>query len=221
MTCDDYQIAFDQQQAHVSSAISAAELHAHVATCAECAAYVSVSEQVSTSMMTTLARSPAPLDLDAILARVGHLRRDLTRSLVKVLLIVGVLMVSFFVGFHGFSPRGLLAGLVGAGVGGAVAYGVLRLIFRRRLAELQALESTSGTALIAGLRAELDRRIRTERQAWWLLPMILAAYHVSAFGFAAPNLPFLLIDICYPTVVLPTSIARYRRLVRERALLDG
>jgi hypothetical protein len=43
MTCDDYQIAFDQQRAGASPRIEAAALDAHVATCADCAAYVSLS----------------------------------------------------------------------------------------------------------------------------------------------------------------------------------
>jgi hypothetical protein len=219
MTCDDYQIAFDQQHAGVSSAIASAAFDAHVAACAGCTAYVSLSEKVSNAMMTTLSRSPAPLDAGAILDRVADYRRRMTRSLVAFSVVVGVVMLGYFVVVRGFSLRGLIASLVGAVVGASVGYGVLMLMFRRRLADLKALETQSGEALVVGLRAELDRRIRTERQNWWVLPIILVGFHLMFVGLAAPSLPYLIFEICYLAIPLPISITRYRRLVRERALL--
>lgn len=221
MTCDDYQIAFDQQHAGVSSAISAAEFDAHVAECAACTAYVSLSEKVSSSMMTALSQSPAPVDVDAILGRVTDFRRHMARSLTLFPLAVGVVMLAYFVAIEGFSLRGLIASLVGAAFGTGVGYGVLALILRRRLAGLRALEGRSGGELVAGWRAELDRRIRNERQAWWLLPLLLAIFHQRFVGFAAPPLPYLVFEICLLAIPLPISIVRYRRLVRERALLGA
>jgi len=221
MTCDDYQIAFDQQHAGASSAIAAAELDAHVAACAGCTAYVSLSEQVSNSMMTTLSRSPAPLDADAILGRVADFRRRTSRSLVLFPVFVGVVMLGYFVAVRGFSLRAVIASLVGVTIGALACYGFLTLVLRRRLVDLQALESRSGDALVAGFRAELDRRIRTERQAWWVLPLLLAILHLTFVGMTAPTLPYLVFEILYLAIPLPISIVRYRRLVRTRALLGA
>ncbi len=212
MTCDDYQIAFEQQRAGASSAVPRSELDAHVATCAACVAYVSVSEKVSTSMMTTLSQSPAPLDADAILRRVTAFRRGMTRALILFPLAIGLATLGRFIVEGQFSLR---AGLLGVAVGTAVCYGFLALMLRRRLAGLKALESSSGDALVVGLRAELDRRIRIERQAWWLLPPILVGYHLVE---SASYLPYVF-DMCFLAIALPISIVRYRRLVRERALL--
>lgn len=219
MTCDDYQIAFDQRHAGVSSVIPAAELDAHVAACAACTAYVSLSEQVSNSMMTTLSRSPAPLDADTILARVTALRRQMARSLVLLPVFVGVVMFGYFIAERGFSLRAVIASLVGVAVGAVACYAFLRLVLRRRVADLQALESQSGDALVAGFRVELDRRIRTERQAWWVLPLLLVVLHLTFVGMTAPTLPYLVFEILYLAIPLPISIVRYRRLVRARAVL--
>lgn len=219
MTCDDYQIAFDQRQAGVGSSIPVADVDAHVAGCAACTAYVSLSEQVSSAMMTTLSQSPPPLDADAILGRVIDFRRRMTRSVALFPLAVGVVMLGYFVAVRGVSLRGVLASLMGAAVGTAVGYGVLTPMLRGRLAGLKALESRSGEALVAGLRAELDRRLRSERQAWWLLPLLLAVFHLNFVGWAAPSLPYLVFELCYLAIPLPFGIVRYRRLARERALL--
>ena len=220
MTCDDYQIAFDQLHAGALRR-RAQRTHAHVATCAACTAYVALSEKVSASMMTTLAQSPAPLDANAILGRVAELRRSMARSLAVFPLLIGLVMLGYFIVERGFSLRGVIASLVGVAVGAAACYGFLTLMLRRRLAGLKALESRSGDALVAGLRSGLDRRIRTERQAWWVLPLVLVGLHLAQVGLAAPSLPFLVFEICYLAIPLPITIVRYRQLVRERALLDA
>jgi hypothetical protein len=170
-------------------------------------------------MMTTLSKSPAPLDAAAILGRVTDFRRRMARSLALFPLVIGVMMLGYFVVAQGFSLRGLIASVVGAAIGTGVGYGVLTLMLRRRLAGLKAVATRSGDGLVAGLRAELDRRIRNERQAWWLLPILLAVFHLTFVGFAAPSLAYLIFEICYLAIPLPISIVRYRRLVRERALL--
>lgn len=221
MTCDDFQIALDQRQAGVPSAIAAADVDAHVATCATCTAYVSLSEKVRMSMMSTLSRSPAPPDAAKILARITDLRRNIARSVALVPILVGIVMLGSFISMRGFSLRALIVSLVSVGVGGIVAYGFLALVMKRRMAELAALERTSGHTLVAGLRAELDRRIRNERQAWWFLPLLLVGFHLAFVGLAAPPLPYLVLDVCYLAIPLPISIVRYRRLVRERAVLGA
>jgi hypothetical protein len=214
MTCDDYQIAFEQQRAGASSAITRDELDAHVATCAACTAYVSVSEKVSSSMTTTLSQSPAPLAADAILVRVSAFRRGMTRYLIVFPLAIGLATLVRFVIQGEFSLR---ASLLGTAVGTAVCYGYLRLVLQRRMADLKALERSSGDGLVAGFSAELDRRIRLERQAWWVLPPILVGYHLLETESVMPYV----FDVCFVAIVLPISIVRYRRLVRERALLDA
>ncbi len=221
MTCDDYQIAYDQQQAGATAATPAAELDAHVAACATCTAYVALSEKVSTAMMTTLAHSPAPLDTDAFLDRIGQFRRQAARTMAVIPLLAGVITLCDLVSERGFTVRGVLISLVSAAVGAIAGYGVLALILRRRISGLKALERRSGDALVAGLRAELDHRIRTERQAWWLLPLLLAVFHLTNIGLTVPALPYLVLEIACLAIPLPITVVRYRRLVRERALLSS
>jgi hypothetical protein len=216
MTCDDFQIAFDQQQAGVSSAMSTAEVGAHVATCAACTAYVSVSEKLSHAMTTAISGSPAPLQLDAMLARVTDARRRLTRSLVAVPVVVGLVLLPYFVFVLGISVAGSVIGL---GVATLVVYGLFAVIHRRRVATLVALDRQSGDGLVHGLRVELDRQIRNDRQAWWVLPLLLVLFHLTNFGLAAPPVAVLVLEFCYLAVPLPLIAVRYRRLVRERALL--
>lgn len=221
MTCDDFQIAFDQQQAGAPSAIAAAEVAAHVATCASCTAYVAVSEQVSTSMSSTLSRSAAPLEIDAIFMRVAEARRGLARSVVLLPVTIAAVMFFYFAAERGFTPRGIGASLVGAVGGAAVGYAMMRVMMHRRLAELRTLEGRYGDTLLTGWRDELDRRIRTERQNWWVLPLVLFVFHAVFFGPTLPALPIVALEILYLAIPIPISVRRYQRLVRERDLLGG
>jgi len=217
MTCDDYQIGFDQQQAGVSSAMPAAELDAHVAACAACTAYVSLSRKVSASMMNAVALGPPPIDVDTMRARVTLFRRRAIRWRTIGPLVFGVgLIVNhvFVIPLAG----SLVAAVMTAALATALACGFLAFRYRRYLADLKALEAKSGHELLAGLRAELDRRIRSERQGWWVLPIVLALYHWRFAGLNAPSPGMLVFELCY-LALIPIGVVRYRRSVRERALL--
>jgi len=50
-----------------------------------------------------------------------------------------------------------------------------------------------------------------------VLPPILVGYHLLETESVMPYV----FDVCFVAIVLPISIVRYRRLVRERALLDA
>jgi len=219
MTCDDYQIAFDQHQAGGHPAVSLAEVTAHVATCAACAAYVSISQKVSESMTTTLAQSPPALDLGAIAAQVSHLRRRMVRGVITFSLAMGAAVLAYNLAAHGVSLRSVIVRVVGAVVGTAACYGVLALWQRRRIARLAALERMSGEALLTGWRAELERQMRTERQAWWLMPLLVVLFQATNVGWAWPSPLYLVFEIACLAIALPITIVRYRRLARERALL--
>jgi len=204
MTCDDYQIAFDQQH----------DVGAHVATCAECAAYVSLSGKLSRSMLTAFSAAPPLPTTDHILARIRDANRRLRRSMVLAMLAPAIAVLAWRLAIDSVTPRTVLAALAGAIAGYAVAWVVLAVMMRKHLANL-----TDVTDPIARWRRELDRRIRNERQAWWLLPVLLAVGHLSIIGWRAPSLGWLVVEILYLAIPLPLSAWRYRRAVRERAKL--
>lgn len=217
MTCDDYQIAFDQLAAGATSPLSAAEVDAHVAVCATCTAYASLSRKVHERMMNTISISPPPVSLDAMRARIAHFRRQATRGVTIFPVVFGVLMMimeRFILPSH---PT-WIASVVTAIVGAAVAWALLAFLTKRRIASLKALHTTSDDGLVAGFRAELDRRIRNEVQGWWVLPIVLAAFHWRFVGWALPSGPLLAFELCY-LALFPLGIVRYRRVKRERALL--
>ena len=68
------------------------------------------------------------------------------------------------------------------------------------------------------MRTELDRRLRLEVQNRWVLPIVLAAFHLKFVGWAWPSGGLLAFEVCF-LVVFPLSFLRYRRAKRERALL--
>ncbi len=217
MTCDDYQIALDQLAAGASALVSAAEVDAHVASCAACAAYASLSRKVSQTMMNTLTISPPPLDLEAMRVRVRRFRRQVTRGLLLWPLLFGVgLMVlnRFVVGWPGSWSREILSTALAT----AFAFALVAVQLRRHATRLTALEATGDAELLDGLRAELDRRIHNERQGWWVLPIVLVLFHWQFAGLAAPPVPILVYEVCLLALV-PVGIVRYRRAKRERALL--
>jgi hypothetical protein len=217
MTCDDYQIAFGQLGAGASSGAPAAEVDAHLAACAACAAYASLSRKVNGSMMNTLSLSPPPLDLDAMRAHVTKFRRQASRTL----MIWPVAFGAFFLVSLLLGPgrATVLGAVVGAAVGAGVSYAILALWTRRYIASLTALEAKSGNELVAGMRAELDRRVRTEREGWWVLPILLVLFHWRFVGWALPTQPYIVaFELCF-LALFPLGIVRHRRAKRERALL--
>jgi hypothetical protein len=221
MTCDDYQIAFDQQQAAVPSSISAAKFEAHVAACAACTAYVSLSRKVATSMLNTMALSPPVLDVDAMRTRVTNFRRQARRGPLKASLLFAPLFFLLMESLAGWSsPRAAITNAMIAAFAGCLFY-VFQIHFQRRqLANLTALEIKSGDDLAVGMRAELDRRVRNERQGWWVLPIVLVAFHWRFLGWELPSGLFLAFELCY-LALIPLGVVRYRRAKRERALLGA
>lgn len=219
MTCDDYQIAYDQHQAGMSVASSAVEVDAHVAACAACTAYVSLSRKVAASMLNTISSSPPVLDVDAMRARVANLRRQAGRAPLIASLVFApalFLLMQALAGWH--SQRAIFANVLTAALAGCLFYVVQTRFQRRHLVDLTALEIKSGDDFAVGLRAELDRRIRTERQGWWVLPIVLVAFHWRFFGSGLPSGPVLAFELCY-LALIPLGLVRYRRAKRERALL--
>ena len=215
MTCDDYQIAFDQLAAGASTSVSAAEVDAHVAACAACTAYASLSRKLSVSLMNTLSMSPPPLDLDAMRVRIDRLRRRTRRWM--------ALGPAFFFAWGVFIQVvvhrvGADFAVISSLFGALLFYAVWAAWTRRYTAAIAALEAKSGDDLVVGLRAELDRRVRSERDGWWVLPIVLALYHWKFAGLAMPSLRILIVEIVLVSLV-PLAIVRYRRAKRERALL--
>jgi hypothetical protein len=217
MTCDEYQIAFDQLAVGASSTVPAAEVDAHVTTCAACTAYVSLSRKVTARMTNTISASPPPLDIAAMRARVSTFRRRANLWLViwpvsvftSLLLLTQVVVPGNTWGTHAV-PTAALATVFG--------WALFAFHTRRQLSRLTAIEVASGDGLVARFRAELDRRVRTERQGWWVLPIVLVGFHWRFVGWALPSGPLLVFELCY-IALFPLGIVRYRRAKRERALL--
>ena len=218
MTCDDYQIALDQRQAWVHSALSAAELDDHVAACAACTAYVSLSRKVAASMMNTISLAPPVLDVDAMRAHVTKFRRQARRALTLWPVVFGAAMLLNRVVVDW--PATWTQAVISAVISTAIAYALMAHRTRRHIAELRALEAKSGDEMLAGLRAELDRRVRNERQGWWVLPIVLVAFHWQFVGWTWPSGALLMFELCY-LALIPLGLVRYRRAKRERALLDA
>jgi hypothetical protein len=222
MTCDDYQVAADQLAAGASATIAAAELDAHVATCAACTAYASMSRRMTDSMLNTIALSTPPLDLAAMRARIMRFRRQATRGLMIWPLAFGAAMficqLTFPAGARWAGAGSWKAAAFGSVIACALTTVVMALYIRRHVAGLTALQARSGDDLVAGVRAELDRRIRNERQGWWFLPIVLALFHWRFVGWALPSGALLVYELCF-VPLFPLGIVRYRRAKRERALL--
>ena len=219
MTCDDVQIAFEQQTAGVVAALSTAELDAHVSTCAACTAYIALSKELSDSL--TMPTGDLP-DVGAIASRAAGDARKLRRATIAIPLFVTAVLVALRLATVDVTPRALIGTLVGAAAGYAAGYIAFRWLLRRPIAELQGLDRAMPFDLIASWRRELDRRIRNERQAWWLGPTLLVAFHLIVAGIGVPPTPYLVFELaCLAAlaVILPVTVRRYRRLRRERELL--
>jgi hypothetical protein len=209
MTCDDFQIAFDQRHAGAPAAISSTDVDAHVATCAVCTAYAALSAELAGSIST----EPLP-GVETIVARAAATTRKLRRERIALPLFVSGVLVALQLATLDRSVVAILGGAVGGYVAGYFIFGWL---MRRPLAALHALGGASHDDVLASWRTELDRRIRNERHTWWLLPALLVPLHVLA-----DSTPYRVLEIAYAAalvVVLPLSVRRYRQLVRERAEL--
>jgi len=224
-SCDDYQIAFEQRHAGAPTIVAVGELEAHVATCDVCARYVSVSREVSQSMSATISTAPPLPSADELVARIAASTRQLRRA--RVALPVAISLVRVIWQLAGrdepWTPRAIAGVLVGAIAGCGVGFAVITWLLRRPLAELHALDTASPAGLLVGWRRELDRRVRIERQAWWLLPLLLVAFQLVAVGGRVPGGRELVFEALYAVamaIVIPISVHRYRRLVRERDQLD-
>lgn len=215
MTCDNYQIAFEQQMAGVSAAVADAQLAAHIAGCATCAAYVRVSREVSESVASTLTLSPAPLGLEAMTAHIERERRRTMRGFV-----VGPLIFAAGLTLARLADSSPTAGLfVGTAISAALFAAFVVYGGRRRLAQLAALERATGGELVAGLRRDLTREIRQLRPARYVLPICVVATYADLLLW--PRMPdfFELAVAAGMLVLVPYLVLRHRRLVRERDLL--
>ena len=72
--------------------------------------------------------------------------------------------------------------------------------------------------LVGGLRAELDRRLRSETRGWWAYALPGILFHWQFVGWRLPSGPVLAFELLY-LALIPLAIVRYRRAKRERALL--
>jgi hypothetical protein len=222
MTCDDYQIAFEQQLAGPPGPIAPAELEAHVAACASCAAYLTVSRKVSESMSTALSLSPAPLGLEAMRERIALEHRRARRGYwFAPLIAVAVMVLTNLEDLA--SLRTAVAVTIGALVGGAVGAAVWHAVSRRRLANLAALERASGGQLVDGFRQEIERTIRDARFALWFVPAMTAVGLILDGNLLRGERPGLMWLVLIPLTLasLPISAVRLRRARRERATLGA
>jgi len=215
MTCDDYQIAFEQQMAGASTAVTAAQVAEHVTGCASCAGYVTVSRKVSESVANTLTLSPALPDLEAMTAHIGRERRRTVRGLVLGPLIFGAGLL-----LARLADSSATAGLlVGTAISAVLFAAFVAYRVRRRLAQLAALERVTGGELVTGLRRDLTHEIGQLRSTRYVFPIcLLALFLDDLLSLRVPDV-FKLALAAAVLAMVPYLVRRHRRLVRERALL--
>jgi hypothetical protein len=215
MTCDEYQIAFDQLAAGATPSVTRDEVDAHIAGCAACSAYVAMSRKVTDSMMTTISASPPAPALDAM-HKLLEMRRNTTRARFVGPVLFGVMMlaINLFIDRTGT----VLGAVISSLFSGALFYAAWGWLTNRHLTKLGKINTSSRDELVVGVRAELDRQLRNERQTWWLLPALLVLFHWQFAGWARPSAAVLLVELLLIATVA-RSIVRYHRAKRERALL--
>lgn len=187
MTCDDFQIAFDQQRAGVTPAIAADDLATHISGCPACTAYVSLSEQVAASMTTALSIAPAAPTVESILARATKERRRLKLFALilpaYVLALLAVMVVVIHGGVHRGHSRLMYAPIVALGLG--VAIGGVLYAWRYRLVRRVELSETS--AVMSTWRKERVSRLRMVYGGLLLTGGCAIGIQVFKFGFALPH----------------------------------
>jgi hypothetical protein len=214
MTCDDYQIAFEQLEAGASAPIGRAELDAHVAGCAECAPYVAVSRKASQTMSASTTLAPVP-PFELIADFVSHERHQLSLR--------GAGWASLFlVGMFTIDTLG------GMPLDEAIAKSFTTLVVtvigvvlwrRHRLRTLGRIERQGSAQLLELMKRELDQRIRAAKTVRWLSPLLLGMMYLL---YAEPG-ALELHHVAYAVAMLAiawiwTPIAG-RRARRERELL--
>jgi len=208
MTCDDYQIGFEQRSAGTESAIPAAKLDAHLATCEVCLAYVAASRKVQDSMLGSLGTVPSAPDLEAMRTLVARRRRTLQQApvIAAVLMALGV----FAIGAWQRGGRDLSPLIAQAAVFGVVMAIAATVFARRRDGQLARAEHRGGTALLHGLRGELERRqVGYRRSLVLAIPVVVS---VATSPAAVPLGVFVVGAVVW-------SVIDYRRIARELAAL--
>lgn len=182
MTCDDFQIAFDQQRAGVTPAIAADELAAHISGCPACTAYVSLSEQVAAAMTTALLTAPTPPAADSILARVVSERRR-----VKFFAVITPLsMFALVLILHlrsGFELRSLFAPLASISLG--MATGIP--LYLMRLRRLRGIELAAPISRNDAWRADLTRKLRLNYVFAAVMTVFVTGLHLFSHGLTLPR----------------------------------
>ena len=215
MTCDDNQIAFDQHAAGATASISVADVEAHVATCEACTAYVALSRKVTMAMLTSVA--DAPFDRDAMRAKIDAIQTRAARwPFLGAVLSGGLLLANRL---WGNWPGPLRQTVIMVAVTTLGTFALWTYFTRRYVRSLASLRTKSGQELVVGMRAELDRRMRREREGWWVIPILLVAYHAQFVGLAWTRWDWTLAMELLLLATIPIGIVRYRNAKRERALL--
>ena len=211
MTCDDFQIAFEQLQAGAESAVSAAVVDAHINTCAACTAYVALSQKVSTAMSNTISLAPTPPTIEAMRGFVAKMRKDTMVRLAAPLVLYAIAAIVHLLHYgtlpskHQFVLMGLTSSLI-------------YVIFFKRIARLNALQNADDGEFVGAMRAELTRRIRVSALLLVVATHAIFIAHVATYGLAMPT-PMMSVFIVAAIIVLPFNVIRLRRLIRERAQL--
>ena len=219
MTCDDYQTAFDQRSAGAEFAVPPAGLDAHLGSCGECTAYASLSRKLNTAMTTTIALSPAPLDLDAMRAKLATLDARARRyARVRPVVFAGIaVVVAALLSLDGHRHPATLMLLNLASFGGfcVLMYWLTGREQPRRLRQLAQLRSAQGRGFIDGYRAELDRRIRAS--GFLSVNIVGGGYLIYSYvrlGWYGHTI----VDVALLAIGF-VSLVQFLRLRRERAAL--
>lgn len=213
MTCDDFQIAFEQHGADAVAAIPREEVDEHFAACATCTAYASASRKVAASMSTAIAT--APFDADSVRAQIKQTTEKSTLWVPLSTLFFGLTQVPLQL--HSASGK-VPQALVAAAIATALWYVGMRFITRRRGVQLSKLSMRTGDDLVVGWRAEMDRRVKQEAQGWYVFPILVVVIQAVFAGTSLPT-PFVFAMELLMLAMLPLTFIRHRRAKRERALL--
>jgi hypothetical protein len=215
MTCDDWQIAFEQRSAGAETSVSAAELDAHIASCAACTAYVALSRKVTMSLNHSIATAPPPLSLDEIRARLAKIHRRMRRAPIMSAVATAAAMMMMQLYEHPGDLGGLVAAVIGVAIGTGLVLAAMAPRRRRELAEAAAVQTASDGSLLRSYRDRLDREITGNRNVLILAPIVAVLLVLWKY----PQWPWMVLA-AGAVVNIPVAVVAYRRRVRERALLS-
>lgn len=163
-SCDDYQVAVEQQLHGALDGAGAGMLAVHLSSCAGCRAFETGAKELEEAMRMHAMRMSGEVDWDRLGRSVERWRRRLRAGLWQALATLVVVVPLVALAFGSLTNPGAIIG-----GGTVVLWGWLAT--RRRLSEAQQA-ARSREQLLVFLRAQLDQQIRIEKQNAVALPII-------------------------------------------------